>query len=319
VVHGELAVALRMHTPNLRTVTPEFRPPQTKTFPIDHRVELCRRLHDYALEALGGAKDGDRPGEKMIVSNWARATGTFDSVLRLAADSYGDQVTMLSRSLFEVMLDCYWISIKPLEAQRLATLHHYHQQLLITPAWNEHELLPGDPELRVTAEALKARDETTRLFGAHGQKHWTTLDMWRRILAVDQAVPQDEPGQLKARYQIGNQMANVVMHGSGTAINDRVGADQIVAPGVLKTTVVVGPTTTYLTEGLRHAFWSYQRICVLVASRRAPEAVDKFDAIYARAWPKLRTVTVPALKRAGRNGPCPCGSSEKTKDCHGAL
>jgi hypothetical protein len=302
-----------------RVPPPVVRQPEMKAFPLEERVELCRTLSAFVKDAFGGRRQSHTPGNRMILSRWAGATSTFDAVLMLAQASYGDQVMMLSRTLFEAMLDGYWISLNPVEAQRLAVLHYRQAQLLMPPAWNAHERLPGDPELPTLPEALAVQDQTRALFGDYGQRHWTLLDVWKRINAVDRAVPQDKPGELRARYQTANLTANLLLHGSGTAMNDRIGPDKVVWPGVINTTVIAGPTTTYLTEGLRHAYWSYARLCLLVANRYATEAVAAIQGMYAEAWPRLRTVSKPALKLAGRNGPCPCKSGLKVKDCHGKL
>jgi uncharacterized protein YecA (UPF0149 family) len=80
-----------------------------------------------------------------------------------------------------------------------------------------------------------------------------------------------------------------------------------------------GPSEQHLANALRHAYWSYARVTRLVSSRRLPEMLAEADAIYREGWPRLQTITVPALKHVGRNGACPCGSNRKTKDCHGAL
>ena len=97
------------------------------------------------------------------------------------------------------------------------------------------------------------------------------------------------------------------------AMNDRL----MDTPGGI--TVQLGPTEQHLANGLRHAYWSYYRIGWLLAGRLNAQRQPELEAAYRAGWPKLQTITVGALKAAGRNGPCPCGNLVKTKDCHGAL
>lgn len=42
-------------------------------------------------------------------------------------------------------------------------------------------------------------------------------------------------------------------------------------------------------------------------------------ARFAASGRCLQTITGPALKKAGRNSVCPCGSKLKVKSCHGML
>lgn len=116
------------------------------------------------------------------------------------------------------------------------------------------------------------------------------------------------------RYMQDHKLANLLLHGAGLALNDRITESDA---GVA--TIRVGPSEQHLANGLRHAYWSYHRVIRLVAERRAPIARARIHELYAADWPRLQTITRPALKAVGRNGPCPCGSARKTRDCHGAL
>jgi hypothetical protein len=292
----------------------QFIPPETKTFPLDARLLGCRALADQVLTAFGGPQPGDLLGERMVLAVWARAAGTFDAALRLASeDSYGDQVLIMARALFEAAVDAYWIAKHPAEAQRLAVLHFRQSRLLIAETWNEHALQPGDPALPLFTEDISDRELLAGLFGPHGDRHWSRQSLYRRVKEVDATVTQDSKGELLARYNLDNRLANLAVHGGAVTINDRV------TDGRYDATIIVGATPQHLANGLRHAYWSYERLCLLVSKRRAPATQATIEALYADTWPQLQTVTVPALKHAGRNGTCPCGSGHKVKACHGAI
>jgi hypothetical protein len=164
------------------------------------------------------------------------------------------------------------------------------------------------------AEDLRDRKELAKLFGTKGQRHWSRLGLPDRISAVEQLVPQAYEGELRARYEEDNLLANHLLHGSALVLNDRLsdGPD-----GRLR--LLVGATEQHMPNGLRHGFWSYQRLSRLIAERNSPNRVGAIDDLYQGGWPVLQTLTVPALKVAGRNGSCPCESGRKVKDCHGGL
>ncbi len=250
----------------------------------------------------------------MILAVWARAAGTLTGALLLAEQGYGDQVGMLARALFEGMVDAYWIATHPAEAQRLGVLHFRQTRLLISEHWNERERRDGDPALPLFSEDIRDRGEMSKLFGSKGQRHWTRLGLPDRMASVEAIVPQAREGDLQARYEDDNRLANLLLHGSPVALNDR-----ITDTGFGNATIQVGPSDQHLANGLRHAYWSYHRLVLLVADRRAPTARAEIEQFYAEGWSLLQTITAPALKKAGRNGQCPCGSGRKVKDCHAAV
>jgi SEC-C motif len=221
---------------------------------------------------------------------------------------------MLARALFEATVDAYCIARHPAEAQRLGALHFRHTRLLVAEHWNEHERRDGDPALPLFTEDIRDRAELARQFGTKAQRHWTGKGLPERIVAVEDGFPQARDGELQARYADDNRLANLLLHGGGMALNDR-----ITDIGFGNATIHVGPSEQHLANGLRHAYWSYQRLVLLIAERRAPTVRPAIEQLYADGWPVLQTITTPALKKAGRNGPCPCGSDRKVKDCHGRI
>lgn len=250
----------------------------------------------------------------MTLAIWARAVGTFDAVLALADGGFGEQVGMLSRALFEATIDGYWVTKNPTEAERLAVLHFRQTRLLTAERWNAYERREGDPAMPLFGEDLRDRQELADFFGTKGQRHWSRVGLPDRITAIEDAIPQDRDGELRARYEEDNLLANHLLHGSALVLNDRLGDGP---EG--RARLLIGATEQHMPNGLRHSFWSYQRLSRLIAERHSPDRLGAIDDLYRESWPLLQTLTVPSLKVAGRNGPCPCGSGRKVKDCHGAL
>jgi len=295
----------------VRLVAPELRTP-----PLSERLRVCRELADLVTQTLEGARvaEAGRPGNRMILAVWARSAGTFSAVLLLAELRYGDQVGMLARALFESTIDAYWIAANPAKAEALGIQHFRLMRLLVAQHYNEHERRDGDPALPLFTEDIQERAKLSKLFGTKGQRHWSTDGLPDRIAAIKDTLPQDREGELQARYDDDNRLANLLLHGSTVAMNDRITED---AFGNVH--IHSGPSEQHLANGLRHAYWSYERLAVLIAKRRNPDAQAGFERLYAEGWPRLQTITLPAIKKAGRNGRCPCGSGLKVKECHGSL
>lgn len=284
-----------------------------KTYPLETRLRVCHELSVSAVETLGGAVVHGAAGGRMIAATWAHASGTYYAILELAEAGFGAQVVMLARALFEGMVDAHWIASNPDEAQRLAVMHFRQTRLLVAGQYNAHERRDGDAALPLFAEDIRDRDEMAALFGATGHRHWTRKSLSQRIARVDADVSQGFPGELRHRHEYDNKLANLILHGAAMALND-----QLTDLGAGAVTVAAGPSEQHLANGLRHAYWSYQRLIRLVARRRSESAVAALDDLYLSGWPLLQSITV-ALRHAGRNGDCPCGSGKKVKQCHGSL
>jgi hypothetical protein len=298
-------------------MSPTFRLPTLKTYPLSNRLITCEALGDLIDElVLNSVPYAERPGsgERMLLGSWAQAHTTYGAIVILAHEEEpdGQTVVMLSRPLFEAMVDLYWIAFNPIKAQDLAAQNYRLLQIVIPEHYNAN-LRPGDREMPIDPGALADREALAERFGPKARKHWTTLDLRARAKVVDMHVPQDTSGELDERFDEDHFLANLVLHGSPMTINDRLKE----SPGGV--TVRVGATSQHLANGLRHAYWSYYRIGRLLVGRVAPDNLDRLDASYREGWPRLQTITTDAIKASGRNGACPCGSDGKTKDCHGAL
>jgi hypothetical protein len=277
-------------------------------------VEQLGDLLDQAVLAALPRVERSGSGERMMLARWAHAHTTYGAIGILAGEQEpdGQTVAILSRPLFEAMVDLYWIHANPARAQELA-IDNFRLLRIVIPEHFNARRRPGDPEMPIDEGDLAERARLAKLFGPKAQRHWTTLDLRARAKEVEGSVPQDSDGELLDRFDEDNRLANLLIHGSPMAINDRLKTS---ARGV---TVQLGATPQHLPNGLRHAYWSYYRMGWLIAGHLAPGSRDDIEATYREGWPMLQTITEGALKAVGRNGRCPCGSGRKAKECHGGI
>jgi hypothetical protein len=292
-----------------------FRMPVTKTFPLEERLKACYELGDYVDGVVTrgrGPQQQAGSGHRMLVAVWSRSQTTFGAVLALAREEDGDNAAMLARPLFEGMVDAYWIAKHPQKAEELA-VKNYRLLRLVTAERYNRTRRPGDPEMPRFPEDLADRNELERLFRPKAQSHWTTLDLRSRLQDVEDRIPQDYTNEAVGRFEEEHFLANLLLHGSPMAINDRITEK----PGAV--TVNLGPVRQHLANGLRHAYWSYYRASLLVTGLWKGNHILGLEDRYRAGWPRLQTVTDGALEAAGRNGECPCRSGLKAKKCHGGL
>jgi Family of unknown function (DUF5677)/SEC-C motif len=284
-------------------------------FPLDRRIDVCRELQDATNDALALERRGttQRGGDRMVRALWARSAATYDALLVLAECKYGEQCGMLSRVLFESTIDGYWIVQYPEDAQALAVNHFRQTRLLVALDYNRHRR-EHEPEMPLFSEDIADRAMLAKLFGARGQRHWTTKGLPERIRDVRDAVPQSAPGELARQHDEYNKFANLLLHGSPMSLNDRIVEFPGGAAGVR-----TGPSEQHLAPAMRHAYWSYYRLVLLVLDRQAASGRSQVEQLYTHGWPQLQSITDVELRALGRNGQCPCGSGRKVKDCHGAT
>ena len=184
-------------------------------------------------------------------------------------------------------------------------------------AWERPRTPRGRPSSAAVRRGHQIRDhaELNALFGNQGQRHWTRQGLPDRIAEIDALVPQDGEGDLRARYD-DDTGSRTCFSTAGRSLSTRASRPSASPrrrddPG--------GPSEQHLANGLRHAYWSYERLVRLAARRRAPELTGSVEDTFGAAWPVLQKIRGPALKATGCNGSCPCGSKRTTKDCHGAL
>jgi hypothetical protein len=158
------------------------------------------------------------------------------------------------------------------------------------------------------------RDQLARQFGAHADKHWSTLSLYRRVHDVEKELPQDREGELRYRYTMANRLSNLLLHGAPMTLNDRI--EQV----GFDVAIQAGPSIQHLAPSLEQAYWSYWRLVRLLCETVVKgESLADVDAIHEEGWPILQVITVASLKHVTRNGLCPCGSASKAKDCHWAV
>lgn len=191
-----------------------FRLPVTKTYPLAARIEVCDQLGDLVDSVVIGSMprpERSGSGERMLLARWAHAQTNYGAALNLAREpeADGQSVAMLSRPLFEAMVDCYWIVKEPIKAQDLAVKHHRLLRIIVAENYNAWRL-PGDPEMPIFAEDRAEQASFAKLFKPKAQRHWTTLDLRSRVRAVGGNVPQDSTGELEHQYDVDNQLANLL-------------------------------------------------------------------------------------------------------------
>jgi uncharacterized protein DUF5677/SEC-C motif-containing protein len=286
-----------------------------KERPLAERLERCRALGELAEARLSGIWDGGlrllEPCDGLLLGMFGRLASTFRSLIVLSEKGYGEQAAMLDRALYEGMVDAYWFTVEPERAQARAEQHYIYTRVVVAEAHNCNPP-PGQPAMAIKPADLTAKEQIDRenLFGRYGELSWTGEPLHRRLKVIQEVFPEDYPGQLSASYAQHNRLPILAMHGAPMAINDRF----VDVPG--GQAVLAGPSGQHLGPALRTGFWCYSKLVHLLLRRWEPGGLVELTALYDHGWPDFQAITTESMRRAGRNGLCPCGSGRKLKRCH---
>lgn len=283
---------------------------------VGRQLGACERLRDFAHGLThpwqGRDLDGEAHPEDMLVAAlFARAFGTFSAVIHLARSGFGEQASMLNRSLFEDMVDIHWVCAEPTRAVQLYEDHHTHGKMLLADQVTKYSDLLGQTE--VPEFDPDDRDRLNDLFGPYGSKSWTTLNIHQRVEAIEHFWDDDENRRLLRFFRdIPHQANNRALHVTAQGLTSLVrGRD---AEGV---TLRAGPGPEMLEQALFGAFWIFAQILGLMFDHFAIEVDEETKGeVFSRS--PFVTLTQEQHRNTGRNDPCPCGSGVKYKRCHGA-
>jgi hypothetical protein len=276
------------------------------------KIDGCERLLAYAEGLLrdwpGRAVENIPDG--LILALFARSLDTATASVRLAADGYGAQASMLNRSLFEDMIDAHWVVTEEEAAERCFADHLQHGRMLLADAvakypeyYAEIELPEFDPVER------KALDDD---YGRFGHKSWTKVNLHERVSLVEHHWT-DEVGRstLHFFHDIAHRENNQTLHVSSATL----GKNLEFHDGELGLTV--GPREDMVDRALFGSFWILDAIVGVLLDRFGIELDEETrGAVFSTR--DFISLSEEQMRDAGRNDLCPCGSGIKFKRCHGS-
>jgi hypothetical protein len=272
-----------------------------------------------------------------------RAQHHLEATLLLLRLGYSDQALPIARSLFELMMDAYWlyehradhtVVLKSLGSHELFHSRDLRQKLMALP--NYDGPLPNVPLFADKKEEKKERTAWGRSWtgeSIHARiKRWTGSDPPPPPECDDrhgeQFFPEESEGQLAWHYAQIIHAHNQVIHGSASGMVERTSLEDVGMgrAGGLEAALPVlwtsgNPSLTYFGECLLTTHWSYDRIVRLMLRHQAAN-LDQLDELLGDYVGAQRRVPLDELRHAGRNDPCPCGAVTddgplKLKKCHG--
>lgn len=281
--------------------------------PDQLRLRACQRLLDWVREnaASWTAQHDFEAIDLLVLSFFSRSSQTFRGVIVLGERGFGEQCSMLTRSLFEDTVDVHWVHANPdLATDRIAQHDKFSRYLRLQTRnayrWVFDEADEPQPFTYTDAE-LEAWRET---FGRHGSKSWTgTPSLHTRVEQIAHLWPtEDGARHLRFMRDYAYKMQNEILHPSGLSIA-RVGSPAGHADGTMEWNL--GSTRVLLTQALFASLWSYTQTVGLIVQRYRESADPELSAKCAEAdrdfrqaghWERTGTLT-PLPGSTAQNAP----------------
>jgi hypothetical protein len=277
------------------------------------RIRACERLYEYAkgLTKSWPGRPLEDTADGLIAALFGRSLDTFKAAITLASQGYGAQAAMLNRSLFEDMVDAHWVATDPDAATQRYSDHHDHGRMLLADAVRKYPEHYADIKLPEFDEAERKRLDD--LYTRWGSKPWSGINLHTRVGLVEHHW-KDEASRntLWFFHDIAHRENNQTLHVSAASLNANVRLSE----DSETLSFHVGPRPDMIDRALFGAFWIFDATIGLVHERFGIELDDNTRAEVFTSRDFV-TLTDEQMRKTGRNDPCPCGSGQKFKKCHG--
>jgi hypothetical protein len=206
--------------------------------------EACVALDDYARNHRPVESSSQTP-----VHTWtlARSARTYKVVVQLCRLGYGQQASMLNRTLFEDMIYTHWAAKFPRRSNKLMRWHEEYVKLWRIKLYERHNI---PHQMTPPPWSGKRRKRMAKLFR---RGTWTGRSVPAMVNAVEEMWPEGrDRDRLHRMHDILHQGLNTLMHHSARSLSAGVEINDQGATGFH-----LGPSRDLVPLALGFAFWTY--------------------------------------------------------------
>ena len=200
----------------------------------------------------------------------AACDGLRDYAISMKSPWRGRPAAMLNRSLFEDMIDAHWITVEPELAVERIEQHHQHGRMLLADAVVAQGAMSDAEVPRFDADERAALN---KIFGDYGERSWTGLGIYARVMAVELLwEPVDGGRELLHFYRRlvhreNNQLLHLSSFSMGEQVRERTDTELALA---------LGPSSAHVQKALVAAYWCFGQLISLIR--------DTFEFGDAEGW-----------------------------------
>jgi hypothetical protein len=234
--------------------------------------EACDALNKFGRDHRPIRESGSTP-----VLNWtvARTARTFKTVVKLCRLGYGQQASMLNRTLFEDMIFAHWAARFPKRSTKLIVWHEEYVKLRRIAVYDGHSIPHS-----MTAPDWDATRER-RMRGLFRRQTWTGRSIPKMVEEVEDMWPEgEERDRLNRIHDVLHQGHNILMHHSARSLSFGVDVDE---DG--NTKFNLGPSPHLVALALGFAFWTYANTLSLIVQGDDLYALNELATRYDNVVP----------------------------------
>ena len=278
-------------------------------------LDACADLQTHANRALRDVLTAGIPhGPQVIaVSLFAMARRNYQSVAVAVGHGFPVEGAIVGRTLFETMLDIYWVLAHPDEAPDRLKEHELATRFVFQAAYERYGPTAVH-ERHFTGAEIAQKERVLSRYGDKLQKaQWSGTNAYERKTALrDRLSTEADRHELDVMYAVAHRAQCLLTHPSPEGISHVIQTD---ADNNFRG-FLFSSNDRYVREALGNATrafrWAYHGFREAV--RTGPDA--EFDKIYHEVLPRFAMLRFNGAPKPGRNDPCPCGSRLKFKQCH---
>lgn len=204
----------------------------------------CDALEQFAREHRPPEGVGGTP---VLTWTLARSARTFKTIVKLCRMGYGQQASMLNRTLFEDMVYAHWAARFPVRSTRLVVWHEQFVKLRRIELYKRHGI-PTD---------MKPPDwddvRHRRMRALFRRQSWTGRSIPKMVEMIEDQWPEGrDRDRLNRMHDVLHQGHDMLMHHSARSMS--IG---VVVHDNGSTTFNIGPSTDLVALALGFAFWTY--------------------------------------------------------------
>ncbi|HEV7495728.1 DUF5677 domain-containing protein [Baekduia sp.] len=241
-------------------------------------LTACDGLRDYAISVKspwsGRPLNDEARHELMLAVIFSRSLSTYWSAVELARTGFGPQAAMLNRSLFEDMVDAHWISVEPELAVERIHQHHQHGRMLLADAVVAQGVVSRAEVPRFDADERAALD---KIFGDYGERSWTGLGIYARVMAVEHLWEPVEGGRELLHFyrRLVHRENNQLLHLSSFSMGEQVRGQTDT-----ELALALGPSSAHVEKALIAAYWCFGQLISLIRDTFGLGDTEGWRAVY---------------------------------------
>jgi hypothetical protein len=208
--------------------------------------EACEALQDFAKAHRPGPVQHE--ARLIVAGTIARSDVTFKCIVKLCRMGYGEQASMLNRTLFEDMISAHWATLFPKRAARLLMRHDDWVRVRLARLRDKHNIA-YDLTSPLPTWTSGRKKRLRKLFR---RGSWTGRSLPQMVKQVKKLWPAPGAERLERMHDLWHQGHNILMHYSARSLQLRVQQNPD-GSYVFDTR----PSETFVATALGFAFWTY--------------------------------------------------------------